>query len=515
MRYKLTFAFLLLLFALPASAANIYVAAASAGANNGTSCANARIYTSLVAGDYVPDNVIHLCGTITGAVGATGIPIQGSGTSGHPITILFETNAILTSPAWGYSSNNAAAIFNNGFSYITIDGGTNGLIRDTANGSGLANGITSTGVYGGTGTNVTVKNLTISNLFVAIPGLGLSCVTDSTGIEMDGSNQLVTNNKIDHSRIGIHSNLGPAIVNIEWANNTLSFVQHGLYAIGGGGASINLNGLKIHDNDIGGGAYLWDSGSNNCFHHDPIHLSLTQAGQVTSNVKVYNNYIHGLWSNDQTGYPQTHMTAMIFIEALGPGTLVFNNVLELDAGALNYCSNGCIFMKGSATFSVSSSNTGVYNNTIVSNNGGTFPGEFLAGTGGQFKNNIVKGFNSGLYTPDSEATTTQASDYNDVFGVVGNLWGNHDSLAGWQSHSQDVTGHSVFTDPNINISTYIPNAGSPAINTGTNLTSLGIAELNADKNGGGRPATGNWTMGALNFSSVVPATPTGVTVTWF
>jgi len=34
--------------------------------------------------------------------------------------------------------------------------------------------------------------------------------------------------------------MGASMANVEWANNTLTFVQHGLYAGGGVGASVNL-----------------------------------------------------------------------------------------------------------------------------------------------------------------------------------------------------------------------------------------------------------------------------------
>lgn len=459
-----------------------------------------------------PATIVHLCGTFTGAVNTTMLTVQASGTSGNPITMLLDTGAVFTSPMWAYTTG---AINVNGASFVTVDGGTNGLIKNTANGVGLANNTNSAGVVGGSGSNVTVKNLTISNLYVAIQdqiATGTSCtfVPDSTAIGVDGSNALVTNNTIDHSRIGIHAAWGVGVSNVEWSFNTLTFVQHGLY---GGARDANadtLAGLKIHDNDIGGGAYLWDT-SANCYHHDPIHLFLSTAGQVTSGVQIYNNYIHGLWSND-SAYGATHITAMIFLETIGPSTQVFNNVIELDAGAYNYGANGAIFPKGSGTASVSSADALIVNNTIVSNNGGTFPVEFQSNLGGIFKNNVVTGFNSGPYTPSSEATSTQASDFNDIYGVVGNNWGAFDSLSGWQSHSQDVTGHSVFTNPNLS-SSYTLNALSPAIGIGTNLTSLGITLLDSDKNGHARPGGSTaWDAGAYNYAAGAPATPTNISI---
>ena len=55
-----------------------------------------------------------------------------------------------------------------GQSYITVNGGTNGVIRNTANGDALANKVVSSGI-GSSGAfcaNFTVQNLTISNIYI-------------------------------------------------------------------------------------------------------------------------------------------------------------------------------------------------------------------------------------------------------------------------------------------------------------------------------------------------------------
>ena len=75
---------------------------------------------------------MHLCGTFTALVGASGyLSFQGSGTSGNPITFDFETNALLQAPYWG----TGAAIFASGLSYVMVDGGTNGTIQATLSGT--------------------------------------------------------------------------------------------------------------------------------------------------------------------------------------------------------------------------------------------------------------------------------------------------------------------------------------------------------------------------------------------
>ena len=79
-----------------------------------------------------PGTVVLFCGTFTGTAGQTGFTFQGSGTAGSPITLQFVTGAQMTAPYWG------SAISCSGKSYVTVNGGTNGSITNTANGTSLA-----------------------------------------------------------------------------------------------------------------------------------------------------------------------------------------------------------------------------------------------------------------------------------------------------------------------------------------------------------------------------------------
>src|SRR5581483_4522874 len=163
----------ILLLACPAWAADVYFAQAGRGLNNGASCANAFNIGRFNTNDsnWSAGNTLHLCGTFTAvSANTTMLTVQAGGTVNNPITVLFEPGAVLTSPAW---STTTGALFINGKSNVIIDGGTNGLITATANGTGLANTIDSVGVTtvtnGATSptvTHVKVKNLTITNLFV-------------------------------------------------------------------------------------------------------------------------------------------------------------------------------------------------------------------------------------------------------------------------------------------------------------------------------------------------------------
>jgi len=90
----------------------------------------------------------------------------------------------------------------------------------------------------------------------------------------------------------------------------------------------------------------------------------------------------------------------------------------------------------------------------------------------------------------------------------------------WKANTgADAHSPAIFNAPggtNINLSTGVPNSGSPVIGAGTNLTSLGISALNADRNGNPRPSSGAWDIGAFNSGASVtttkPSPPTGLTV---
>src|SRR5580704_1228474 len=78
------------------SVANVYIAQTAAGSANGSSCANAYAVTFFNtssnwgsgASQIGPGTTVDLCGTIT-----TELTAHGSGTSGSPITISFQSTA--------------------------------------------------------------------------------------------------------------------------------------------------------------------------------------------------------------------------------------------------------------------------------------------------------------------------------------------------------------------------------------------------------------------------------------
>src|ERR1017187_3091595 len=111
-----------------------------------------------------PGDTVHLSGTITSPLTA-----QGSGTLASPITIHFESGAQMSAPTL---SSYAVWINLDNQSNIVVDGGVNGVIQLTDNGTIAANHGTMdydnsgiSGVHAYPGDNIVVKNLIISNLY--------------------------------------------------------------------------------------------------------------------------------------------------------------------------------------------------------------------------------------------------------------------------------------------------------------------------------------------------------------
>jgi len=102
--HRLSLVLVFLFTALPAGAKDFYIAANQAGTGSGTGCSTAKSYTwfnntaswGTGSAQIGPGTTVHLCGTFTGTAGQQLLSVHGNGTSTSPITIKFETNAVLT-----------------------------------------------------------------------------------------------------------------------------------------------------------------------------------------------------------------------------------------------------------------------------------------------------------------------------------------------------------------------------------------------------------------------------------
>jgi hypothetical protein len=520
------------------SVSDIYFAQTAQGANNGADCADAYAYNDPTHGisssqptSFVAGNTLHVCGgTWTGTAGQQWIKTNLSGTSASPITIKFETGAVLSAP---YHSLNGA--INIGASYYVIDGGTNGIIQNTANGtsgwSGCLSGSCSAqqqtrAVYI-TGNTVEVKNLTIADFYVLKPQSGDTFPTNDgeEGIFFVGGHNNIT---VDHNVCYMMNHCIDG-----WGNNIL-IAYNELYDCGrctlAGPGGVITNYI-FHDNithDLG----LYDGTG---VHEDGIHLFPNSSGSQINGLQLYNNYFYN---------PGTANTAFIYFEGSFAGAIqVFNNLCVLSATQADFCieagydgglsstisgglfvNNTCVGGEyGPVSYSCYTINTG-WTGLVFENN--------VQILGGQAANPLQGGlvsFGSGTFTKINynmyENLMADSSDSN-TFGVDGQSTGSFTAWQGMLTSGSGQDSASIFNSVanlNVSLATGQLQAGSPGIGAGANLTSLGIAALNCDKpvlvgaSGTGacnpRPATGGWDIGAYaQTSSVgVPAAPADLT----
>lgn len=524
----LLFVSLLSCYLLAASAAranDIYIAQNTAGAANGADCADA-LATSWFndpsnwgtgANKIGSGTTVHLCGTITGAPGASGLTVQGSGTASNPITILFEQGSIMSAPYWGGAGTCSictGAITVNGQSYIVIDGGKTGVIQNTANGTGLAYGHSSVGVYL-KGSNLTVQNLTVQNIYVNQGSS--SSATDSNGsdtadIRIDGSSPSIqiSGNTLNNARAGIWADTSGS--NVNFYDNTI--VDHAWH--------ISLNGSgtpNVYNNEIADWTN-WQYPSST-YHTDGI---IVYGNSSIISPTIYNNYIHGdLGAGSPTGF--IFCTYGVSGNGSGSSCTIYNNVLVGTGYAATH-DQGIYFHSGNGTNTLGPHY--IYNNTFVG-----FSFQVYAETDSsiiyKIENNVFVGNGSQWYLEGNNSPFANLTcNHNIYYGgrSYGPFsWGSvsNGQFSQWQAAGQDANG--VAANPNLD-SSYHLSASSPAITVGANLSSLGISNLNVGKpsvvgvntSADGVPrlsSSPNWPAGAYGngVSVALPAPPQGLVAT--
>ena len=489
-----------------ARANDIYLAQNSAGAGDASSCSNAKSVSffnssgnwGTGSSQIGPGTTVHLCGTISSGAGSTALTFQGSGTSSNPITLRFETGAGLTAPYWS-ASNGGISI--SGRSYLTIDGGTNGYITTSQNGTNLANQADTKSIFVGGCTGCTIKNLTISNMFVHTSGTSGG---NSYGIYLyGGNNNTLDGNKIHDGRWcvfyiypGSNTTSNNAVT-----DNTIYNCDHGITA-GDGNSSATLNNFIISGNTIHD-MVNWDEPTDS-FHHDYIHVWAVGGSSVIKGLQIFNNYFYG--------DPGQNNTALVNVETqsgnTNDGALVYNNVLTNSSSShlppYGYISSG-------------GTNISLYNNTIVGSSTSQSVANqcfYLGGKNYKILNNTCQ--NVGLFlTLGSNGSISQVDRNNWYNGGGFYANGSFLSLAAWKllclCDASSLTGN-----PNLD-GNFKPLSSSPLLKVASNLAGLGVSNLNKDKALQARPSSGsgNWDIGAFAYGSASTATtpnaPTGLT----
>jgi hypothetical protein len=509
----LAFLFTVLFSALPAAAKDFYVAANQATSGTGTGCSTAKPITWLGnpaswgtgSTQIGPGTTVHLCGLITGTPGQQLFVVRSNGTSTSPITIKWEPNAILSAPYWSAMG----AIYASGSSYIVFDGGTNGMIRNTANGTNGAYKQSSRALYVSSCNGCVVKNLTIANLYVRTAATDLAPTQTAINcvIFLNANNFTISHltcHDAGWALAGYGNNL-----TIEYSN--LYNIDHGLAF----GAAGRTSGFSIHDNHIHG--YVnWDSPTN-AYHHDGLHLWGQNGGTVTHGV-IYNNVFDG-----DSG---VNITAHIYLQDSIQNVSVYNNVFLVPANrtivVLWFAARTLTGMPGG-----NASDNSAYNNFI--NAGGHAHGSALmiqAQTNFTAHNNIAMGGQSDVSLQGGSTLSSmgvdnniylELADYGDrnTFGHNGLVY---QTLAQWRSVCHCDANAKLVHLSQINVNSLGQLlSGSVAIGAASNLVNITtgvLAPLSKDKVGAQRPLAGNWDAGAYKFGSVAPpSSPTGLTAT--
>jgi len=499
-----------------ASATNVYIAQNATGAANGADCADAEPVSFFnTSGNWGsgsshigPGTTVHLCGTFTGGPGSTMLTIQGSGSSGNPITVLFEPGAQLNAPYWGgnpFNGNNGAAIVCAGFNYITIDGGANGTVQNTANGTGLMYQQGSAGVYFQDCSNPTIKNLTISNIYLKTnvndeveQGVGLWLV--------GGNNWLVTNNIINNALYPISTGWDANNVTTSGliSYNTIDYGCHMINGPGDGSPNIAASNITIDHNTIGPHNAIWNDPATSCHGNGIGPSGVQNQGSSLTNYTISNNTV----TSDMCA-SGGNCTGLIFVGG-ATGLNIFNNVVQYVNGG---SSESLVRLAGSV---YPETNVSVYNNTLIGLGSSGTAIKMDQITNLVAKNNIIESMgqawwdNTNTSPSFSQFSSGSSSNNNVYYGMAVRIAMGISLLnfAQWQATGFDAAG--TQQNPLLG-NNYGPQAGSAAIGMGVNLSSLSLSALDSDKAGTPRPASGSWVAGAYQANLAGPAAPSGLT----
>jgi hypothetical protein len=338
-----------------------------------------------------PGTTVYLCGALTTTAGGVILNIQNSGTSGNPIIILFDLNATAEAPYFAGDGNlnesscgdaTCGGIEANGQNYIIIDGGTNGMMENTANGSAsvtcqsgsaCAYQANSVGVYM-SGTGETVRNLTIQHIYDQCGAQGSSCAdtggqfTEDVGIS--GYSAKACNNTLKDARSGIafggKESQGPTIT-LTCAANTFQ-------------AGMNLFANTLDD-------HVWQ-----------------MSGAGAGNVNIWiNEFLN--WTN--WAYPLSyHLDGIIYWGVPGgpaPTGYIYDNLFNGDLGA------------GAGTAYIYCTNDG------ASDNSGSICYDYrniIAGTGSMLS---TAGTTAPFYLPGRSTGANTGPDYFYFNTIIGGL----------------------------------------------------------------------------------------------
>lgn len=489
----------------PLKAEDIYVAQTAQGSDSGASAANAHSAAWFNAaanwgtgtGKIGATDTVHLFGTISSA-----LTVQAGGASGtgNAITIKFELGAKLSAPHW----TAFGALNLNSKSFLVIDGGTNGLIEATDNGTAKTYQVDTTGIFGEGSSNVTIQNLTIRNLYDRTAFSTTDSNRYGVGMDLGAASSITIQNCIlsgGDTMIGMLYATG-TVSNWAITGNLISNCNHGI-SIGCASPNAYLTDLTIANNTIDHLDY-WGPISGN--HLDGM-IIFNEASDNSGSIT--NLYIYGNTIGPNVGTINTAAVFLLgYVNAQMVNVQIYNNLFK-QVSPYSW-SNGFIRIYGCT-------NSFVVNNTFVSYDtagSGTSTGIGLAtGLGAvqpvnlTHKNNIYYSVGTPISFGSSSVWPSGfMSDYNvfyDVGSGSGSFYGPNyaaGTWSYWQGQGYDNTGHSSQSKPTLDAS-YVPTtADTVARDRGTSLSS----HFTIDKVGTTR--SGAWDIGAYE-NGIVAAIP--------
>jgi len=466
-------------------AEDLYYSEEGTVGDTGANCANAfdidAISWGVGAGEIDPGDTIHICGTITGQ-----FTIAESGTSGNVITIKFEDDAKFSAPKW-----TGGAIIGTTHEFILIDGGTNGKIEATDNGS-AAGGYTyqdaSAGIsFDGPGVNdVEIKNLTIQNMYVrtSTSDWDEQGLESSVGIYIGGGtdNIWIHDNVFTHCSKVTYFYYREGSEDFRFYNNTANYFHTGL-VVGQTGAAYSLTGLYIYGNTMNYGT-TWNQDNDTDYYHADIVHTWAYGGATIETMRIYNNYFGPDHPERATNSPTS---TYVYFQGVHNDVMVYNNVFEITDG-LKGPNDGIL------VFQVYTTNIKIYNNTFDGpDTGYNTAVHTSASPSVEAKNNIIININRGFYL---------AGDLGDSAHFDYNVYG-----ADVSADRDSGPNSSIGTDPTLDAN-FVPTvADAVARNQGLNLS----AYFTTDKDGNTRVVP--WDIGAYEYESAVPANAIqGVTI---
>ena len=506
------------LLCTPAFAATVFVSQSGGTVScGGDGSQSTTAVASLTSGSWTAGNTLKLCGTLTSALTA-----QGSGSSGSPITIFFETGAGMSNAVFPVTG----AINLSGRSWIVVDGGApcgpeistkascNGTIQNTANGTGLANHTDQTSAINIDGaSNITIQNMLIANIYVhtSLSDTNVPSQPFPTGIWATGATSNIEIKETTlHDANWMISFVGSSVISNLNLHNLEIYNSDHCFAVGV--TTQTDNNIFIHDDYCHDGAN-WDTTADD-YHHDGVHLFTTAgAGEIT-NAFTYNNQFSGNWGNNST--------AAIFEEGPSGGIVnntIYNNVFLQTAGSTwnnGYINNGNL--AGTNT-----SITNLYNNTaIMPSSDHSYTFQVLFATDSRNNLLITNDTSSGILW-SVDGTTTGTLDYNAYasnegspffISGVAKTYANFKAL-GFDSHSVSSIGippYNVNSDGTTQ-STYIGRAIGLNLCNGVLVCTGNLLALGSTTTDGGtlsaisRPSASAWDIGAFQFNGGTPPSP--------